>query len=167
MIAISGTGRTRLRLVPAIVASGVLMCVVGAAIMWSHWDPIERDLLFSANAATATPSSITPLLGKNAAAALGDMVYLNNVLLQAGPKPNIFVISGAHKAEMLIVSDLPTSLAGRTPITVDIKGLIRRLPSRTTLRRSWKLSTDQVHAFEKQQIYIAAESVTAQPTPAD
>lgn len=149
----------------AVAAVGALF-IIGAAAIWCHWGP-EFDILTPSSAATSTPSSIAPLLGKNAHATIGDMVYLNDVLLRTGPTPKLFVISGTKNDRMLVVSDSPNSLAGRTPLTVDIKGLICAMPSRTTLRKIWKLNQEQLHFFGNQRVYIAAESVKQQPIVAD
>ena len=63
---------------------------------------------------------------------------------------------------MLVVPDLPNSFADRALLTVDIRGLIRPLPSRIVLRKDWKLNEQQVHVFGREQIYIVAESVKEQ-----
>lgn len=94
-------------------------------------------------------------------------MYLNDVLLTAGPKKDVFVVSGAMKSRMLVVFDLPNSFVGRAPVKVDIKGLIRRMPSPAMLRKDWKLSKDQLRAFASQEIYIAAENVKEQHPLAD
>jgi hypothetical protein len=153
------------RTIPILVITGLLFAL-GAAIVWHEWDPIRERSLASA-AASNTPSSIDSLLSENAKAILGDMVFLNDVVLTAGPKKGVFVVSGAMNSRMLVVFDLPNSLVGRSPVTVDIKGLIRRLPSSATLRKNWKLSQDQLHAFAGQEIYIAAENVKEQHPIAD
>ena len=150
---------------PAVVAIGALF-VIGVAIIWHHWG-LEIDNFAPSNAASSTPSSVATLLGKNAHAAVGDMVYLNEVVLRPGPKPNLFVISGAKNERMLVFSDLPNSFVDHTALTVDIKGLIRPMPSRTTLRKTWKLNQEQLRFFGNQGVYIAAESVKQQSTEAD
>ncbi|MGC2184640.1 MAG: hypothetical protein WA637_15275 [Terriglobales bacterium] len=143
-----------------------LLFVLVAAIVWHNWDPLkERDM--AARAALNTPSSIDSLLRENAKAMPGDMVYLNDVVLSAGPNKDLFVVSGAMDSRMLVVFDLPNSLVQRTPVTVDIKGLIRRLPSPAMLRKDWKLNKEQVRAFAGQEIYIAAEYVKEQHPVAD
>ena len=148
------------RTILILVMTGLLF-ILGGAIVWHEWDPImERNI--ASGAGLNTPSSIDSLLGENAKAMLGDMVYLNDVLLTAGPTKDVFVISGAMNSRMLVVFDLPTSLVGRAPVTVDIKGLIRRMPSPAMLRKDWKLSKDQLRAFAGQEIYIAAEGVKEQ-----
>lgn len=104
---------------PAVVAIGALF-VIGVAIIWHHWGP-EFDNFAPSNAASSTPSSVATLLGKNAHAAVGDMVYLNEVVLRPGPKPNLFLVSGAKNERMLVFSDLPNSFVDRTALKVDIK----------------------------------------------
>jgi len=63
---------------------------------------------------------------------------------------------------MLVVSEDGLLPVERTPAIVDIKGQLRRLPSSAILRKQWKLSTDQVSIFGRQQSYIAADYIRAQ-----
>lgn len=150
-----------------VIAVSGLLFVAGSLLVWGYYRTMERRIWLSPTAAVSTPSSIGPLLGANAQGTFGDMVFLHNVLLEAGPTPDVFVLSGAENLRMLLVSNAPNSFAEHTPITVDIKGLIRRLPSSATLRKEWKLTKEQIHLFGQQQIYIAAESVKEQQAIAD
>jgi len=137
--------------------------LMGSAVLaWRVWRMIERDIGNSPSAVLVTPSSISALLGSQAADEVGDMVFLNNVRLLSGPQPHIFIISGAKGSRMLVVSEDGLLPVERTPAIVDIKGQLRRLPSSAILRKQCKLSTDQVSIFGRQQNYIAAEYIRAQ-----
>jgi hypothetical protein len=65
--------------------------------------------------------------------------------------------------------DLPNFFVGRAPVTVDIKGLIHRMPSPPMLRKDWKLSKEQLRVFANLEIYIAAVrcEVTATRSPVE
>ncbi|MGH9502828.1 MAG: hypothetical protein ACRD20_08260 [Terriglobales bacterium] len=144
------------------VAAAALLSL-SALMAWHLADSaIERQARYSAVGAVNTPSSLGALLTGNVGGEPGDMVFLNNVRLFAGPKPTLCIVSGAEGLQMLVVLEAPDLVAGHLPMTVDIKGLIRRLPSLAVLRKQWNLSKDQIQTFEKQRIYIAAERVWLQ-----
>lgn len=86
---------------------------------------------------------------------------MNNVQLQAGPKPGSFVVSGARGIRMLVSLESPKEFQA-VPGNVDIKGTIRRLPALEVLRKGWRLSKDQLHFFGRQKVYIAAYYVKEQ-----
>ena len=66
-------------------------------------------------------------------------MFLNDVRLEAGPKPHVFVLSGVKGVRMLVVSE--TGLSPLQPlITLDIKGRIRQMLPLAFLRREWKLT---------------------------
>lgn len=136
--------------------------VVVAMVGWRLWGTIDEDLDSFTDPLVSPPSSIGSLIGGNAGGEIGDMVFLNRVLLRAGPQPNVFVISGARGNQMLVVSESSVLPTTRAPIAVDIKGRIRTLPSLAILKRQWKLTEDQIQSFGRQQAYIAAESIYEQ-----
>lgn len=116
---------------------------------------MENYLEVSAADGSSPPSAIGSLLAGDTSAEVGDMVFLNNVRLQAGPTPDLFVVSGAKGVRML-VSVEATKQFQAVQVDVDIKGTLRRLPALKVLRKGWKLGKDQLHLFGKQQVYIAA-----------
>jgi hypothetical protein len=137
--------------------------LVAGAVAWRVTSGmIERDMGMSRNEVESTPSSIASLLGKSAGGDVDDMVFLNDVRLQAGPKPHVFVVSGAKGIRMLVVSEGGILAGEHMPTTVDIKGRICRMPSLAILRKAWKLSKDQIRIFGHQKVYIAAEYVKRQ-----
>ena len=139
------------------------VALVGGAVAGRRlWGTMDEDVDSFADTLVSPPSSIGSLVGGNAAGEIGDMVFLNQVQLRAGPQPNVFVIFGAKGNQMLVVSEPGFSPPHRSPIKVDIKGRIRTLPPLATLRRQWKLSKDQMQNFGRQQAYIAAGSICEQ-----
>ena len=147
---------------PLVMLMTTIALVIGATAGWRLWGTMDEDVDSFTDTLVSSPSSIGSLIGENAAGEIGDMVFLNHVQLRAGPKPNVFVISGAKGNQMLVVSEPGFSPPHRSPIKVDIKGRIRTLPPLATLRRQWKLSKDQMQNFGRQQAYIAAESICEQ-----
>lgn len=121
----------------------------------------EDDVDFSPSVVSSSPSAIGSLTAGNPSADIGDMVFLNNVQLQAGPRPDLFVVSGARGVRMLVSFEAAKKFQA-VPAEVDIKGTIRRLPGLVALRKGWRLSKDQIHSFGKQRVYIAAEYVRVQ-----
>ena len=47
-------------------------------------------------------------------------------------------------------------------MTVDIKGLVQRLPSKGVLRKEWEIEQRALKLFGQQNIYIAAETLEVQ-----
>ena len=121
---------------------------------------------FSPVEGSSTSSAIGSLLVGNPSAEIGDAVFLNDVRLQAGPKPDVFVVSGTKGVRMLVALEAPKGFHV-VPGSVDIKGTIQRLPALEVLRKGWRLSKDQVHFFRKQQVYIAADYVKEQDRKSD
>ena len=121
----------------------------------------ENDMESSPVEVSSAPSAIGSLLVGNPSAEIGDAVFLSDVRLQAGPKPNLFVVSGATGVRMLVSLEDAKEFQA-VPGNVDIKGTIRRLPAPEVLRKRWGLNKDEVHFFGKQHVYIAAEYVKEQ-----
>jgi hypothetical protein len=143
------------------------LAIVAAALLGLHYwkQDIESSAEIPRGAGISTPSSLAALLETPAQFLVGDVVFLNDVHLEEGPKPDIFLVSGAHGIRMLVVSDDEKST--RKPGIADIRGEIRRLPSAQILRKQWRLSRDEAEHFADQQIYIAAEYVKGQSEKPD
>jgi hypothetical protein len=120
---------------------------------------MDRDNGNSTVGSASIPSNIEPLLAGENRAEPGDVVFLNKVRLQAGPKPGIVIISGDKGVRMLATWQSAGSTATQPPSVANIEGQVRRLPSATVLRKDWKLNNDEIRSFSPQQIYIAAEYV--------
>jgi hypothetical protein len=140
-----------------------LLLVVGVVTTLRVTDAaIAREMGAFSDRELSTPSSIGSLLGNSVGGDVGDVVFLNHVRLWAGLKSHVFIVSGAKGIRMLVVSESGILPAEHTPMTVDIEGKIRRMPSLAILRKDWKLSRDQIRVFGQQQVYIAAEHVKGQ-----
>lgn len=145
-----------------VVPAVTLLLCIGVMGAWGLINAVvENDIKFSSAEGSSTASAIGSLLAGDAPGDIGDMVFLSNVRLQAGPTPDLFVVSGARGARMLVYWEA-TKQVQAVQGDVDIKGIIRRLPAPKVLRKGWRLSKDQVHLFGKQQVYIAAEYVKEQ-----
>ena len=144
-----------------VVLPTVLLCIgfIGARRLTNSG--MANDIDFSISEASSTPSAIGSLLAGNTSAEIGDMVFLNNVRLHPGPMPDLFVVSGARGARMLVFLETNKEFRAVSG-DVDIKGTIQRLPELQVLRKAWRLSKDQLRFFQKQQVYIAAEYVKEQ-----
>lgn len=140
----------------------MLICVVVVAALWGADWGMVGDMDYSSTGGVSTPSCIRPLLTGDIAAEIGDMVFLNDVRLQPGPEPKLFVVSDATGTRMLVALDAANRAIRATPMAVDIKGLVRRLPASGILRKQWKFTKNQVQFFGPQKIYIAAEYVRRQ-----
>lgn len=135
----------------------------GVTAAWRAIDKaIASDADFSTDEVPTTVSRLAPLVVSNVSVEIGDMVFLNNVRLDVGPKPNLFVVTGSNGLRMLVTLETNDRPSAPLPKSVDVKGIIRRLPAPRILRKEWTLSTDQIDHFGRQGVYIAAESITGQ-----
>jgi hypothetical protein len=130
---------------------------------WRAMDKaVASDVDFSAHEGPTTESRLAPLLVSNISAEIGDMVFLNDVELDTGPKPKLFVITGSNRLQMLVTLETNKIVNAPFSKSVDVKGIIRRLPAAKILRKEWMLSKEQIDRFERQGVYIAAESIRGQ-----
>jgi len=123
---------------------------------------MSYDVDFSPATTTSTASSIGSLLHGEMAAQVGDMVFLNDVRLEALPQSHLFIVSGVNGAQMLVSLEAPKDFQ-TLPAAVDLRGTIRRLPGLRALQKTWKLTKDQARTFATQHIYLSAEYVKSQP----
>lgn len=140
----------------------LLFCVGVIAAWWAAERVMASDVDSGSTGEVSIPARLAPLLGGDVDSEIGDMVFLNDVRLEAGPGPQLFFVSGAMGTRMLVRVDTASEPRPATPMTVDIKGVLCRLPGPAILRRGWKLTRDQIQVFGQQQIYIAAEYVKGQ-----
>jgi hypothetical protein len=140
----------------------VAAVVVTIAALGIHRLTADRD--WSAGEPSATsdpvPSSLATLVAIKASSSLGEVVFLNDVKVERGPKPGIFIVRGTQGNRILVVADDLQETSGFS--NADVRGQIRKLPSVPTLRKEWRLSKEQAHEFADDQIYIAAEYVKPQ-----
>jgi hypothetical protein len=136
-----------------------LILVLGALTARSVVRAMDRDGGNSTAGSASIPSSIEPLLAGENRAEPGDVVFLNKVRLQAGPKPGIVIVSSDKGTRMLVIWQSAGSTAAQPPSVANIEGQVRRLPSAAVLRKDWKLNNDEIRSFSQQQIYIAAEYI--------
>ena len=116
---------------------------------------------FSASPAAAA-SRIAPLLNGFTARDFGDVVFLNDVALNAGPRPELFIVADNTGTQMLVAWDAPKGFQYSNSTTVDVQGTLRQLPTAEVLEKVWKLTKNQAEALVKQKVYISAESVQKQ-----
>ena len=105
----------------------------------------------------ATPSSLASLLEDPSLA--GKSVYLNEVQLVPANKENAYIAEGAAGHTMLIVASGQASSLPKKAVTANVQGVIRPLPSKTTLKKEWKLSAKQVAALSDDDYYLAAQHI--------
>lgn len=145
-----------------ILLLGTTLVVISAVMVCQVVVTIGRNIGTYPDDIVSSPSAIGSLLGWSVDDEVGDMVFLNDVRLEAGLKPHVFVVSGFKGVRMLVVSGDEALPPEQRPVTVDIKGRIRQMPSLAFLQKKWKLSKDQIRIFGRQKIYIAAEYVKEQ-----
>jgi hypothetical protein len=149
---------------PALILfSMTVLLSAGILAAWRALDTaVASDTDFPTSEGPATESRLAPLMISNVSAEIGDMVFLNNVRLDVGPTPKLFVVTGSSGLQMLVASEANKSANQPFSEHVDIKGTIRRLPASGILRKEWMLSKEQIDRFKRQGVYIAAEFIRAQ-----
>jgi len=141
----------------------ILAGLILTTIMWllvSAWKR-TADTLDSGKASRAVasyPMQLRTLIaGKNKATA-GEMVYLSRVLLEAGPGPKLFFLSGSQGTQIFTAADAAHVVA--TPgEMVSVRGVIRSTPPTNVLRTQWKLSSADAKRISKLPIYIESEFI--------
>lgn len=141
------------------LASGLAVIVVLVSL--GAWNTVNADLAFPDDS-VSPPSCLLSLLDSNIDREIGDMVFLNDVTIRNGPTSRIFVAGGAQGTQLLVATEDAEPINGKVRV-VDIKGILRRLPNHATLRKTWKLTQDQIHSFGQQKIYLAAEYIHEEP----
>jgi len=88
------------------------------------------------------------------------IVFFNDVHLEAGPTDELYYAVGAAGKRVLVLSKGAKNSADNTE--VDIRGTVRLLPSKTILKKKWKLTSDELTAAQEQGVYIEADAITGQ-----
>lgn len=145
-----------------IVVAVILVAAVGAIEAWCTADSYAAEIDLSSEDIPTTASCLASLLTGDPRAETGDMVFLNNVKLSPGPQPQLFIATGAKGKRLLVRWEAKKQAGQPTPQTVDIKGIIRQMPTPRILHTEWLLSKKEIEVLGRQSVYIAAESVTKQ-----
>jgi hypothetical protein len=104
------------------------------------------------------PMKLSPLIAGSNRATGGELVYLTRVLLNPGPTPKVFFLTGSQGTQILTVADAAYVVA--TPgEMVDVTGIIRSTPPLGVLRKQWKLSPRQAKVVSQNPIYIESNLI--------
>jgi len=144
-----------------ILVAATLVVSVVAVAGWRTGEWYAADLNLSEDD-PVTASCLASLLSDNPREAAGDMVFLNNVKLKPGPQPQLFIAVGAKGKRLLVRWEAKKQAGQPSPQIVDIKGIIRQMPTPRILHTEWLLSKKEIEVLGRQSVYIAAESVTKQ-----
>jgi len=144
------------------IVSVILVGWVGAIEAWRTADSYAAEMDLSSDDIPATASCLTSLLTGDPRAEAGDMVFLNDVKLRPGPKPQLFIAVGAKGERLLVRWEAKRQAGQPSPQIVDITGIIRQMPTPRILQSEWLLSKKETEVLGRQSVYIAAESVTKQ-----
>jgi hypothetical protein len=142
------------------VVAVILVASVGAIEAWRTADSYAAEADLSSEDVPATASCLASLLTGDPRAETGDMVFLNDVKLKPGPKPQLFIAIGAKGDRLLVRWEGKRQTDQPTPVIVDITGIIRQMPTPRILHTEWLLSKKEIEVVGRQSVYIAAQSVT-------
>jgi len=145
-----------------ILVAAILVVSVVAIVGWRTAESYAAEMDLSSDDVPATASCFTSLLTDNTRAEIGDMVFLNDVKLKPGPRARLFIAIGANGGRLLVRWEAPEQAGEPTPEIVDIKGIIRQMPTPRILHTEWMLTKKESEILGRQGVYIAAESVKAE-----
>jgi hypothetical protein len=145
-----------------ILLTATLLTSAGAVAAWHVVESYAAEMDLSSDEVPATASCLASLLTDNPKTEIGDMVFLNDVKLRPGPRSTIFIAIGTRGKRLLVRWKTTKQIGQRTPQIVDIKGIIRQMPTPGILHTEWMLSKKQIDMLERQNVYIEAESIETQ-----
>ena len=140
----------------------VAVILVGAIEAWRTADSYAAEMDLLSEDIPATASCLASLLTGDPRAEAGDMVFLNDVKLKPGPQPQLFIAIGAKGQRLLVRWEAKDQAGQPSPQIVDIKGIVRQMPTPRILHTEWLLSKKEIEVLGRQGVYIAAESVIKQ-----
>ena len=146
----------------SIVVAVTFVVSVGAIEAWRTADSYAAEMDLLSEDIPATASCLASLLTGDPRAEAGDMVFLNDVKLKPGPQPQLFIAIGAKGQRLLVRWEAKDQAGQPSPQIVDIKGIVRQMPTPRILHTEWLLSKKEIEVLGRQSLYIAAESVTRQ-----
>ncbi|MGH9521772.1 MAG: hypothetical protein ACRD3E_04490 [Terriglobales bacterium] len=143
----------------ALMVPVVLLAIAAAMLIWPinyaegpyRADPYRKY---------ATPSALPSLLDDPSLA--GKSVYLNEVQLVPASKENAYIAHGAAGNTMLVLATAQASKLPKEAAVANVQGVIRPLPSKTTLKKEWKLNAKQLAAISNDHYYLAAQQIRIQ-----
>jgi hypothetical protein len=135
----------------------VLAAIAAAILIW----PIDRSegpYPTAAYRRYATPSTFSSLFRDGSA--IGDLVFLNEVQLVPAAKANsnAFLARGAGGKYLLVVTDGRPAPLQHSAIA-NVQGVIRSLPSPSTIKHEWKLTAKQLSRISGEQVYLDAQRI--------
>jgi hypothetical protein len=155
-----GDDERKRRIVRIALYAGAALLVVVLAVLFvaSEWKQNAGDLRVNASNATVdAPSAVDSLLAAKTDDIVGQMVFLNNVTVAPGARPDVFFAIGSQGKKILVIGRAQGPIAANAK--VDVQGAIRKVPSARVLRTDWQLSRAEVRLVTEQGIYIAADRI--------
>ena len=139
----------------------IAVCVV-AAVVVREWRRNANDFRRTQAQGNSNlpPSRLQPLIEHGLLIA-GQLVFLNDVKLEAGPAKGVYFVVGAEGTTMLVLA-AATSVSAAPHDRVDVNGTVRRLPSEWVMRKQWKLSAMQLKRLQAQKMFVEAASIDAE-----
>jgi hypothetical protein len=144
-----------------VVALGLAGVVVITALFLGAWrrTAAEMNQEVGSSATISTPSSLSQLLEAHADLP-GQVVFLNDVRYEPGPKTDVFFVVGSNGTRLLATGGAQAQI--NPGALVDVRGVMRRVPPMRTLRNEWKLSASDARLVAEQRVYLEADTVHPQ-----
>ena len=145
-----------------IAALFAIWLVVSIVLVLHFWRNNRSELAFESSVVDREPTSsrIGPFLEQiKGKPVYGQLVFLNDVKLEAGPKENVAYVLGKNDVRLLVVTDSSRWSPGEPNDLHDVTGSLQDPPSTSYMRRNWGLSKAEAQTVREQGVYLHANTI--------
>jgi len=148
-----------MRALPILLLSGSLLI---ASCSHNKADKTSKAEKNSVASRTNTPTQIKPFLeDREEGVQPGQIVFLNSVKIEPGPRDKTVYAVGPNGGKMLVVLNEPLEKPPTPQARFDVKGSVERTPTARTMRKKWKMKKDEASEVQKVGVYLEGETVSA------
>ncbi|MGE5113397.1 MAG: hypothetical protein ACM3JB_21235 [Acidobacteriaceae bacterium] len=145
-----------------IAAVFCLWVVVSLLLVQHFWWNNRNEVAFDSHNVSreSTSSRIGPFLKQIQGKAIyGQLVFLNDVRLEPGPKKNIFYVLGKNSVRLLVLAESSHWSPGKPDDLHDVTGSLQDPPATSYMRRNWGLSKAEAETVREQGVYLLANAI--------
>lgn len=145
-----------------ITAVFCLWVVVSLLLVLHFWRNNRSEVAFDSRNVSREPTSsrIGPFLKQiQGKAVYGQLVFLNDVELEPGPKKNILYVLGKNGVRLLVLAESSHWSPGEPGDLHDVTGSLQNPPAASYMRRNWGLSKAEAETVREQGVYLLANAI--------
>jgi hypothetical protein len=139
-----------------------LWVVVSLLLVLHFWRNNRSETGVDSQIVSRVPASsrIGPFLKEiQGKAVYGELVFLNDVKLEAGPKKNILYVLGKNGVRLLVLAESSRWIPGEPDDLHDVTGSLQNPPATSYMRRNWGLSKAEAETVREQGVYLLANAI--------